>query len=100
MTRNELIKQLHWLRDTVLVEYQTVRKMPPGMRAESIRLTEQHIANIEWLLEDPQRKAPICGWGKPYAEHDPNCHYCKTGKRNIKGNSDALKRAREKRVEN
>lgn len=97
MNRNELIKQLDWLRDKVLVGYQTVPKMPPGIRAEAIRRTELHIADIEWLLEDLTRKAPICGWNKPYAEHDPNCHYCKTGKLNIKGNPAALKQARMKR---
>jgi hypothetical protein len=72
VNRNELIRQLDWLRDTVLAGYEQRGDN------ESIFRTKMQIDDIEWRLETtPPRAAPSCGWRKSYRLHDPNCANCR-----------------------
>jgi hypothetical protein len=53
---------LVWLKNTVLPGYERLGDV------ESVRQTLLHIADVEWLLEDPRRKAPGPEWTRHYAE--------------------------------
>jgi len=77
MTRRELDEYLAWAVTNAQRCEARSRAYNNGKTGGEAARWRQLADDLRWRIEGfPYNLAPVCGWTKPYRDHDPKCKAC------------------------